>query len=268
VSRAASPVRLDDAPPPFVWAHRGASDLAPENTLEAFLLAGELGADGIELDVRLTRDGVPVLVHDRALWSDGTRLHCRPSREVARSLRKVTIAELEWSEIEHVPIVHRHGATAELVRLEAVLAELPSPLWVDIEIKGGRDYDPRIAEVVLDCMRLRPERVLVSSFDHVLLHEFGRLAPAVPLLAICHARLATPSRSLSAIPTTMISVDRPFLALEDVVRWREEEGLEVSMGALQDPSDIVEVLDWPLSGIFVDNPRLARRAVPGSPVRR
>jgi hypothetical protein len=65
----------------------------------------------------------------------------------------------------------------------------------------------------------------------------------------------------------MISVDRPFLALEDVVRWREEEGLEVSMGALQDPSDIIEVLDWPLSGVFVDDPRLARRVVPGSPVR-
>jgi glycerophosphoryl diester phosphodiesterase len=267
VSRAAAPVRLDDASPPFVWAHRGASGLAPENSLEAFLLAVELGADGIELDVRLTRDGVPVLFHDRALWLDGTRLHCRPSAAVARSLRKMSIAELEWPEIEHVPIVHRNGATAEPVRLETVLEELPSALWVDIEIKAGRDYDCRIAHVVRDCLRLRPERVLVSSFDHVLLHEFGRLAPAVPLLAICHARLATPSRSLSAIPTTMISVDRPFLALEDVVRWREEEGLEVSMGALQDPGDIVEVLDWPLSAVFVDDPRLARRAVLGSPAR-
>ena len=47
-----------------VWAHRGASAYAPENTLEAFLLAAEQGADGVELDVQLTKDGEMVVVHD------------------------------------------------------------------------------------------------------------------------------------------------------------------------------------------------------------
>ena len=47
-----------------VWAHRGASAYAPENTLEAFLLAAEQGADGVELDVQLTKDGIPVVFHD------------------------------------------------------------------------------------------------------------------------------------------------------------------------------------------------------------
>jgi hypothetical protein len=59
----------------------------------------------------------------------------------------------------------------------------------------------------------------------------------------------------------MVSVDRPFLSREDVVKWREQ-GFEVSMGALQDPDDILEVLDWPLSSIFIDDPRLARRPQP------
>ena len=52
---------------PRIWAHRGASAHAPENTLEAFELARTAGADGIELDVRLDRDGTVVVFHDRAL---------------------------------------------------------------------------------------------------------------------------------------------------------------------------------------------------------
>lgn len=57
-----------------VWAHRGASAYAPENTLEAFLLAAEHGADGVELDVQLTKDGEMVVVHDEEIdrVSDGS----------------------------------------------------------------------------------------------------------------------------------------------------------------------------------------------------
>ena len=50
-----------------VFAHRGASGYAPENTLDAFLLAIEQGADGIELDVQLSKDGVPVVIHDETV---------------------------------------------------------------------------------------------------------------------------------------------------------------------------------------------------------
>ena len=59
-----------------VWAHRGASAYAPENTIEAFLLAAEQGADGVELDVQLTKDGEMVVVHDEEIdrVSDGSGL--------------------------------------------------------------------------------------------------------------------------------------------------------------------------------------------------
>ena len=50
-----------------VIAHRGASGYAPENTLEAFVLAVSQKVDGIELDVQLTRDGVPVVIHDETI---------------------------------------------------------------------------------------------------------------------------------------------------------------------------------------------------------
>ena len=57
-----------------IWAHRGASAYAPENTLDAFRLAIEMGADGIELDVQLTKDDEIVVIHDETLQrvSNGT----------------------------------------------------------------------------------------------------------------------------------------------------------------------------------------------------
>src|SRR5678815_2223735 len=60
-------------PAPLIIGHRGASAVAPENTLAAFRKAIEVGADGIEFDVRLTRDGVPVVIHDDNLKRTGGR---------------------------------------------------------------------------------------------------------------------------------------------------------------------------------------------------
>jgi len=51
----------------MIWAHRGASAYAPENTMEAFILAQKMGADGIELDIHLTRDGHIVVAHDETV---------------------------------------------------------------------------------------------------------------------------------------------------------------------------------------------------------
>lgn len=56
----------------LVWAHRGASGYAPENTLEAFRKAVEMGADGVELDVQLTKDGELVVIHDETGLTDST----------------------------------------------------------------------------------------------------------------------------------------------------------------------------------------------------
>src|SRR5687768_14872032 len=54
--------------PPLIIAHRGASAVAPENTIAAFEAAIAAGADGVEFDVRLTRDGVPIIIHDETLY--------------------------------------------------------------------------------------------------------------------------------------------------------------------------------------------------------
>jgi glycerophosphoryl diester phosphodiesterase len=244
---------------PFVWAHRGASALAPENSLRAFLLAVELGARGVELDVQLSADGVPVVIHDPALWRDGASL--RLHRPPGGSATRLGIADCRWSDLAGVPIVHPDGSTEPLARLEEVFAALPDTLWIDVEAKAGACYDPRLADVLVGCIRQRPDRVLVSSFDHVVLREVAQRRPELPLSALCDARLVDARPVLAAIPAPMICMNRAFVTASDVERFGAQ-GIAVSVYGQQILYDLEDLLTWPVAGIFLDDPRLATAAAP------
>ncbi|MGH9107474.1 MAG: glycerophosphodiester phosphodiesterase [Acidimicrobiales bacterium] len=248
---------------PFVWAHRGASALAPENTVEAFLLAARLGARGIELDVHLSADGVPVVLHDAALWAEGSTMYLRrPAGADAPRARRLPIAGTKWADVAAAPVTFPDGTIAQLARLEQVLEAVPEGLWVDVELKAGSIYDERLVDVVLGCLRRRPERVLVSSFDHVVLAEVAASEPALPLSALCDARLADPRPMLSPIPASMICVRRAFINASDVERFRAD-GYEVSVYGHEILLDLPSVLSWSAAAIFLDDPRLALGAAKG-----
>jgi glycerophosphoryl diester phosphodiesterase len=242
----------------FVWAHRGASALVPENTVASFLLASELGANGVELDVQLSADGAPVVLHDPFLWTDGTSMVLRPTPAQRDGMWPVWVATCSWADLAGVPVVFPDGSTATLCRLEEVLEVVPPDLWADIELKAGALYDPRLVSVVVGCLKNRPEQVVLSSFDHVVLKEVAAAAPDLPLLAILHARPVDLRSLLSSIPTSMVSIDRPFLTRADVDRWLADD-IEVSIGGADLVRDIAQVLSWPVAGVFLDDPRLAGR---------
>ncbi len=266
MDRSRFPRPRDGAARPFVWAHRGASALQPENTLRAFLAAAELGADGMELDIQLTRDGVPVVVHDPTLWTDGSQLHLRnPTREPA--LRPLWIGELDWGQLAETPVVLVNGEREPLARFEQVLEAVPDWIWLDVELKAGWTYDPRLAPVFCACAARRPERVLASSFDHVVLRAVGEIDPSVPLLAIIHARPVDLVAMLATMPAAMTSIDRPFLTGEDVDRWTAA-GIEVSIGGRELVDELAKVRSWPIAGVFLDDPRLALPATPATPASR
>ena len=111
---------------PLVWAHRGASAYAPENTLEAFRLAIEQGADGIELDVQLTKDDVLVVIHDE--WLDRTSdgkgwVKDYTFEELRKYNYNKTCPEFEHADIPTLREVY------ELIK--------PTDLTVNVEIKSG-----------------------------------------------------------------------------------------------------------------------------------
>ena len=150
----------------FVWAHRGASTLAPENTLAAFKLAEAAGAGGLELDVQLSRDGVPVVLHDETLdrTSDG----------------RGPVSELSLEHIKRLDAGSWFSpdfAGEKIPTLQETLQWGGSRLRFNIEIK-----DSAAGQAVLELSRSYSQAsIVVSSFDHDLLHRLRCNAPNLPL---------------------------------------------------------------------------------------
>jgi glycerophosphoryl diester phosphodiesterase len=122
-------------------AHRGDWRVAPENTIEALLAALRIpGCDGLEFDVRLSADGVPVLLHDETL----ARVQRRPSRADGLS-----VADL---------------AAAGVPTLAEVLAAIPPGAFLDVELKGD-DHGSVTAGVLVAARGEAGKRAVVSSFE-------------------------------------------------------------------------------------------------------
>jgi glycerophosphoryl diester phosphodiesterase len=146
-------------PPLEIIAHRGASRERPENTLAAFTRAVDLGADGVELDVHLTADGVLVVHHDPVP-------HDPPNRALAgRAIGSLTLEELGAFRVggERIPT------------LEEVTDAVGGRAIVYCELKGAGTAAPAVA-----LLERLGAGAAVHSFDHRQIAEARRLAPAVP----------------------------------------------------------------------------------------
>ncbi len=187
----------------FVWAHRGASRVAPENTLAAFRRAEQAGADGLEFDVHLSRDGVPVVIHDESL--DRTTDACGP------------VSALSWDQLQRLDAGSWFSAdfAGEAVpNLVEVLRQFAGRLRLNIEIK-----DAAAGAAVLETLADFPSAdVLVSSFAQDLLQGMRRLRQGLPLAVLYEGgnwrralRLAIDIKAQAFHPDAA-KVNRPLLA--------------------------------------------------------
>ncbi|MBC8279887.1 MAG: hypothetical protein H8E48_03780, partial [Chloroflexi bacterium] len=157
-------------PLPLVIAHRGDSANAPENTIAAFKKALDLGADGIELDVRLTKDEKLVVFHDRFLerTTTGTGRVNHHSQDEVLELDAGSWFAPEFTG-EHPPT------------LDDVFEELPSDFLINIEIKVDVKGMQLIAHKVAEAVRrhARWNSALVASFNPIPLWELRRIEPKI-----------------------------------------------------------------------------------------
>jgi glycerophosphoryl diester phosphodiesterase len=161
----------------IVVAHRGCSDTAPENTLAAFRRAVEEGADMIELDARMSRDGELVVIHDRTVQrtTDG----------------RGAVDALTLGELQHLDAgswFSRRFAGERIPTLRQVLGFLPATMQLNIEMKpaGG---SPAIRALAGSVVRLVREygcghRTIISSFDHRVLRYIHKLEPGLNIGAL------------------------------------------------------------------------------------
>lgn len=153
---------------PFVWAHRGASGYCPENTLPAFQKAFEMGADGIELDVQMTKDGGLVVCHDETID--------RTSNGSGR-IKDKTLAELKALDFSCGQKAFT-GVTIPTMR-EVFELLAPTDMIINIELKTGIVFYPGMTEKLLELTSECDfsDRVIYSSFNHYTIKHMREIAP-------------------------------------------------------------------------------------------
>lgn len=166
-----------------IWAHRGASAYAPENTLSAFRMAHDQGADGVELDVQLTRDRRVVCLHDETL--DRTTTGTGP-------VKALTLAEIKALDAS----AGRDGFAGERVpTLDEVLEALgPTGMTVNIELKNSIEPYPGLERAVLAIVENAGmvDRVVLSTFNHPSAAGLARSSQPNPVGLLFSDVLAEP----------------------------------------------------------------------------
>jgi glycerophosphoryl diester phosphodiesterase len=168
---------------PLIIGHRGASAMAPENTLAAFELAIQNGADGIEFDVRLSRDGVPVVIHDATLSRTG--------------LIDVVVAELSADALGKTDVGSwfSQGFSNETVpslrQVFELFAEADTLLYVEMKAGDGKGLAPQVAEAIKK--HSMSQKVVVSSFDLSLVQTVKAIDPAIRTAALFEPRISKPA---------------------------------------------------------------------------
>lgn len=226
--------------------HRGAKDLAPENTAASFRLAEELGVDQIEFDVRITRDGIPVIVHDLTM----ERLAAAPG-----PYTEIAVSQLSLAQLQAIPLASGHAVLtlAEMLELTTCVLQM--------EIK-----DPCAVPAVAVLLRQFPahkKRIRATSFLPEALSLLQRHLPDVPRGLILGRFPATAGGrqdmedTLSSVEASALYTGFDNLTAADVERYRAA-GLEVHVWPLSSPADMDRALQLNADGGTADDPRQAR----------
>lgn len=253
---------------PLVYAHRGGAALRPENTIAAFDYGLSLGADGLEFDVRLSRDGIVVVHHDDTLERT-TNARGPVSSLTADELARVDAAHwftpAETGRRRDAPRSFPYrGQGHSVPRLRQVLARYPGvPLIIELKVN-----DPELARLALEDVRAEKatDRVAFGSFGWRVLRATRRLDPQVatgasreevrlalyrswvrwPLGKEAYREFQVPERSG---PTRIVS--RHFIA------HAHRAGLVVKVWTVNEPADMRRLLEWGVDALISDRPDLA-----------
>jgi glycerophosphoryl diester phosphodiesterase len=223
-----------------VIAHRGASAAAPENTLEAFRLARDLGADWVELDARRSADRQLVVHHDATL-ADG-RAVC----DLARSALPPGLCGL------------------------ADALDACAGMAVNIEVKNfpgepDFDVDEWVARAVVELVAERGDQphVLVSSFHRPTIDLVHRLDPTIATAMLGYGPPSTWGAWAEELAEAGHRAIHPWYPLADAeaVAAVHAAGLEVNVWTVNDPEHMAELVDRGVDGLCTDVPDVARRVV-------
>ena len=223
-----------------IIAHQGApSPDAPENTLEAFQRAGQIGADGCECDVHLTRDGYIVVIHHRDL--------ARVTNG-GGDVREYTLRKLKTLNIK---------GNFKIPTLKEVL-ELNIPLlFIELKSAHNKEIYPGLvkgAVSLINYLKIRKEKVIFLSFNAEYLAELNNF----PFRKMLLSKTFPDIEGLRDFKLYGLAIEHTILNREKV-KLAHEKGLKVFAWTVNREDDIREVIDWGVDYICSDDPVLVKK---------
>ena len=229
-----------------VFAHRGASGYAPENTLTSFRLAREQGADGVELDVQLTKDGQLVVIHDETLdrTTDGTGW-----------VKDFTLSELKALNASMGSKAYPDEKIPTLDEVFDVLAD--SSMVINIEIKDSVVPYPGIAEKVLEMIDQRnwEYRITISSFNHITLAHIRQIGSLVYTGVLFQDVLYEPWNYAHQLWATALHPHFQYVdAVPNLIEESRNSLLEINVWTVNEVADIDRMIARGVDGIITNYP--------------
>lgn len=233
----------------LVFGHRGASGYAPMNTIPAFELALAQKADGVELDVHLSADGELVVIHDFTVD------HTTDSTGPVDSMTLAQLKELDagaWFDVQY--------AGTRIPTLDEVFEAISGRMAVNVEIKPMTDG---IEQKTADCIRRHGmvEKVIVSSFNPLVLHRFRKAAPEIAVGFLYAPE--TPPEWMQSMIGFDLQARHPYYAMIDRIYMDQAKrfGYRVNTWTVNDPTQALALRDLDVDCVITDYPDRIRQAL-------
>ncbi len=236
-----------------VWAHRGASTYAPENTLAAFEKAAEMGADGIELDVHRSRDGKLVVIHDETVD--------RTSNGRGRVV-DMTCQELKKLDFSMGMDGYRETRIPTLREVYGLLKG--TDLVLNVEVKCDRIvYEGIWHELIcLEREMGMQGRILYSSFNHSVLKELHCVDPDICIGLLYSNCIVDPWVYAGYMNADAIHPGvNAFRQTESIIERCHENGIRVNLWTVDTPQEAVALAEMDVDSLITNRPDLILRAL-------
>lgn len=240
---------------PFeIVAHRGISDRAPENTAEAFQRAVDLGANAIELDVRLTADKIPVVYHYYYLEENTSA--------------SGPIFEYSWEQLKNVSVFHKADRTCigRISTLQDILDSFAGKIGLEIEIKGPEPEAPEIIGALLNKYKSFWKTIEITSFEPALLLAIQKSCPGITadlLFPFAESWKKPDVLQYEALQLSRLAHARavhlhPSQLSEPVVSFLRKNGIEIHVWNVNDIASLEIINGFCIPRICTDNFELAK----------
>ena len=229
----------------LIFAHRGASAYRPQNSISAVLKALDLGAEAIEFDVQLSKDGVPIVIHDfflNKLTTEGTGY----------------VKDFTLNELKNFFLIPKNGYFEEKIpTLHEFMEILPDDMLINVEIKSLLSDSMGTEDPIIDVLKKFPTKknILISSFDHELLLRVQTKYPQYKIGALTGTNTLSMPQYFSDSPLKLESVNLSLeLAEENLIKTLHTMGYKVYVYTVNDISIALKLKKMGVDGIFSDHP--------------